>query len=98
MNGSCGRAVACCTNESLRGASWNYMIRDQRQQLADHLEDNPSLRAVLGDAVGKAWRRALAEAEHETGIRAANFPGICPWAFDLMIDNTFWPDQGAEHE
>lgn len=77
----------------LRGASWRNSVRVQRIALAAHLTDNPSLKSVLADAVTDAYRVARIEAETETGLTETTFPEVCPWAFDRMMADNFWPDE-----
>src|ERR1700683_3000449 len=45
-----------------RGASWEASIRVQRNRLADHLEDNPSLKPLLPQALLSAYRDHAFEA------------------------------------
>ncbi len=75
-----------------RGSSWQATIRIQRRELADHLADNPSLRALLPEAVARAYGRAAIEAGAETGLGDAAMPASCPWTFDETVDETFWPE------
>src|ERR1700691_5077700 len=42
-----------------RGASWEASIRVQRNRFADHLEDNPSLRPLLPQALLGLSRRRV---------------------------------------
>ena len=76
----------------LRGASWRLTIEEQRLQIALHLADNPSLRALQTQALADAYRLAVIGARRETGLGAAIFQQTCPWAFDKAIDTDFWPD------
>jgi hypothetical protein len=76
----------------LRGASWRLSVEEQRIQVASHLGDNPSLKALLTTAIGDAYRLAVIGARRETGLDAATFPSICPWSFDQMTDDDFWPE------
>lgn len=78
-----------------RGNSWRLTVEEQRYRLADHLADNPSLKAKLPEAIGSAYRLALVDAEKETGLSRATFPATCPWSFDQIMDDTFWPESGA---
>ena len=39
---------------TLRGTSWRLTIEDQRQEVAEHLADNPSLKAMLPEAMASA--------------------------------------------
>ena len=74
-----------------RGASWEASIRVQRNRLADHLEDNPSLKPLLPQALLSAYRDAALEAVAETGLPGATFPQACPWSEEQVLDAGFWP-------
>ena len=75
----------------LRGNSWRLSIEEQRYRLADHLADNPSLKAQLDTAMRDAYRLALVGAERETGLARGTFPAVCPFAFDQAVETNFWP-------
>jgi len=75
-----------------RGASWRLSIANTRDALADHLADNPSLRSELEASVGTAYRRARRGATLETGFNETTFPTTCPWSFDQMMAENFWPE------
>ena len=76
----------------LRSTSWRLTIEEQRTRLADHLDDNPSLRAILPAALGQAWRLARLGAAQETGLERENFPPDLPWSFTEIANPAFWPD------
>lgn len=76
----------------LRGSSWEATIAVQRDDLRDHLRDNPSLKSKLDEAVSDAYRKAALGATGETGLPRSTFPQSCPWTFAQMMDDTFWPD------
>ncbi|MGD9409663.1 MAG: DUF29 domain-containing protein [Thiohalocapsa sp.] len=76
---------------ALRGNSWRLSIKAQRIRLASHLGDNPSLKAYLDAAIARAYQLAVIEAEKQTGLPAATFPERCPFSFDEMADEQFWP-------
>ena len=77
---------------ALRGNSWRLSIKEQRIRLAAHLEDNPSLKAELDWAILQAYRLAAIEAERETGLSESTFPTVCPFSFEQMMDERFWPE------
>jgi hypothetical protein len=77
---------------SLRGNSWRLTIEAQRIELDRHLRDNPSLKAKLAEAVADAYRSALIEAARETGLGVATFSAACPWSYDEIINDAFWPE------
>ena len=75
-----------------QGNSWRLTIKEQRILLRSHLEDNPSLKSQINWAITQASQLALIEAERETGLPESTFPVICPFRFDQMLDNGFWPE------
>ncbi|MEA1648207.1 DUF29 domain-containing protein [Nitrospirillum sp. BR 11164] len=75
-----------------RGSSWEATIRVQRRDLAVHLQDNPSLKAKLPEAIQQAYGNALIMAADETGLPEATFPAECPWSFEQIMDAGFWPE------
>ncbi len=77
---------------SKRGSSWETSITVRRNRLADHLEDNPSLKSQIASALAKAYRDAALEAADETGLAKATFPVACPWSFEQITGANFWPD------
>ena len=76
---------------ALRGNSWRLTVEEQRDQIEDHLADNPSLKANLNDVIIAAYRRAILGAARETGMDREVFPVICPWGFEQIMDQGFWP-------
>ena len=75
-----------------RVASWEASIGVQRNRLADHLDDNPSLRPLLPNALAASYRDAALEAVAETDLSAATFPQTSPWSFEQALDAGFWPE------
>ncbi|MBB5374546.1 DUF29 domain-containing protein [Acidocella aromatica] len=75
-----------------RGASWEVTIGTQRRALTRHLADNPSLKSKLNEAIDDAYTDARAEAYAETGMPKATFPMACPWSFERIMDDGFWPE------
>ncbi len=74
-----------------RGSSWEATIAVQRDDLVDHLADNPSLKAVLPEAIASAYRKAVLTAHGETDLPTPVFAPHCPWSFDQIMDPHFWP-------
>jgi hypothetical protein len=75
-----------------RSPSWKTEIASARGQLLEHLEDNPSLKDKLPEAIAAAFRNARRAAVDEAGPEDGAFPGACPWTFERMVDEKFWPD------
>lgn len=74
-----------------RGASWEATVRIQRRDLSVHMKDNPSLRPKIPEAIEQAYGNAVIEAASETGLPEATFPATCPWMFDQLMSEGFWP-------
>ena len=75
-----------------RGNSWRFTIEEQRELLAEHLAENPSLRARLDTAIHGAYGAALRRAERETNLPRDHFPSSCPYTAAQVLDEAFWPD------
>ena len=74
-----------------RSPSREASIRVQRNRLADHLDDNPSLKPLLPQALASAYRDAALEAVAETWLAGSTFPETCPWSVEQALDGAFWP-------
>lgn len=60
--------------------------------LSDHLRDNPSLEPLVPDVLQRTFKGAVLEAVAETGLPHAIFPPDCPWTFDEIMAEDFWPE------
>ncbi len=80
----------------LRSKSWRNTIAVQRDDVADHLADNPTLKDKLPAALSSAYRKAVLEAATETGIDSSAFPSACPWTYEQIMDATFWPEETVQ--
>jgi hypothetical protein len=76
-----------------RCMSWRLTVKEQRRELADHLADNPSLKAKLPETTESAYARALLTAARETSLDESIFPAVCPWSFAQLSDEAFWPEE-----
>jgi predicted nucleic acid-binding Zn-ribbon protein len=77
---------------SHRGKSWRLTIANARDDVADHLEDNRSLKAMLDRAMEQAYRTARRKAAIETEFDEDDFPERSPWTFAEARDPGFWPE------
>lgn len=75
-----------------RSASWNGAIREQRKQLAELLNDSPSLKPRLEEDLQDSYISARLLAAGETGLAETSFPEQCPYSIDQLLDQDFWPD------
>jgi hypothetical protein len=74
-----------------RSVSWPLSIANNRDQIEDHLADNPSLKSQLGATIAQAYRYARRDAAGETDLPEPTFQAVCPWTFKQMMDPAFWP-------
>ena len=75
----------------LRGRSWEATILEQRDRIARHMQENPSLKPNLPDAMQEAYRVARIRARGETNLSSKFFPAECPCAYAQAMDANFWP-------
>jgi len=66
---------------SHRGKSWRLSIADARNEIIDHLEDNPSLKVVLDSANGAGLPIGASEGGDRDGIGRGGIPGALPLEF-----------------
>jgi hypothetical protein len=74
-----------------RGSGWLRTIREQRRRIQRHLADNPSLTAKLAEAITAGYGDALIGAGDETGLAESVFPTQCPWSFEQIADDGYFP-------
>jgi hypothetical protein len=70
---------------SHQGKSWQRTINEQRRRTVRHLNDNPSLQALLPEIMAEAYEDAIGDAENETGLDRTAFPASCPWTFEQIV-------------
>jgi hypothetical protein len=81
---------------AMRSNSWSSSIRKARDEIADLIEESPSLAdypaAQLGGPKG-AYVRGRRDAAAETG--STHLPETCPWTIEEVLDHGFWPEAPA---
>jgi len=76
---------------SARSSGWLGSIAEQRLQITDQLEESPSLKGFVSEAVEKAYPKAVTLAERETGLARVTFPPSCPFSLRELTDDDFYP-------
>ena len=74
-----------------RSRSWEATLKIQRLEVAKLLEQNPSLRPYMSDAIAEAYQRSILEVYGETDIPIENLPPACPYSFEQISDRDFFP-------
>jgi len=75
-----------------RGKSWTLTIIGQRIKLLRVIKDNPGLKPQLPELINDAYSLARVNAAKETKLDIEIFDSACPWTFEQLIDDCFYPD------
>jgi hypothetical protein len=76
-----------------RSISWQAAIMTQRDDIRLLLEDNPSFRRLGQEVLERAYPLARKKAAFETGIDIRYYPAVCPYAYEQVMDDDFWPSE-----
>lgn len=75
-----------------RSKSWKYTIQEQRLQIIDLIEQNPSLKSYQHEAITKAYQLGLILIGRETPLNPKQLPSQCPYSFEQITDISFPED------
>lgn len=79
---------------NLRSGSWRNTIDEQRNRIADLLDDSPSLKPYLESALAECYRRGRKAASNETELPLDTFPVNCPYTIIQVLNHEFLPSTG----
>lgn len=71
--------------------SWLGTLAEQRAEISDLLEENPSFRPVVMEVAIKGYPKAVQRAAAETGLPESTFPAANPYTRDQLLDSHFIP-------
>lgn len=71
--------------QEMRSESWRRSIRVQRDHVTDILEDSPSFKRRIPEAIVSAYGPARERASFETTVFLQNFPAECPYTFEDIM-------------
>jgi len=80
----------------LQSGSFKLHVEIQRDEVDDVLQDNPSLMDLMDGILRHSYRRAYLAAIAITGFGEQNFPEECPYSFEQIMDNDFFPENEPE--
>jgi hypothetical protein len=75
-----------------RSKSWFVTIREQRREILDLLEESPSLKPYLPEALQKAYLSGIDLVLQETPLTDDDLPEQCPYLIEQILDRSFLPD------
>lgn len=79
-----------------RNRSWLATLRIQRLEVTDLLEDNPSLKPYLEEALHKAYLKGIELAVAETNLPNRIFPTECPYSLSEILNMHFYPGEPSD--
>lgn len=81
---------------SRRGQSWSLTIAEQRLKIGQHIEENPSLKAIRDQEFDRAYQSARLRAARETKLDKSTFPSEAPFDPADALTDDWLPDANAE--
>lgn len=78
-----------------RSRSWLMTIRVQRRDTQELLEENPSLKPYLEEALQKIYESGRDLAVGETNLPLKTFSESCPYTLDEIFKDGFYPGEPA---
>lgn len=78
-----------------RSRSWLMTIRIQRRDTQELLEENPSLKPYLQEALQKIYESGRDLAVGETNLPLKTFPENCPYTLEEIFRDGFYPGELA---
>jgi hypothetical protein len=74
-----------------RSRSWLVSMASARIEIADVLEQDPSLKRSARQLPAKVYPQAVKLASLETDLGKKAFPSECPYSFEQIMDEDFPP-------
>ena len=81
-----------------RSRSWLITIRIQRRDTQELLQENPSLKPYLQEAIQKIYESGRDLASGETNLPLKTFPESCPYSLEEILNDRFYPGEVASDE
>jgi hypothetical protein len=75
-----------------RTKSWRVTIREQRREILRLIDENPSLKPYLPEAIFYAHESGLDLVVRETPLDYPSLPETCPYTSDRLFDPDFPSD------
>lgn len=76
-----------------KGDSWRSTLIEQRSRITKRLNKSPSLKARLAEIIPEAYQDAVEIAAKETGFPVETFPEECPYGWEQIISDEFYPEE-----
>ena len=73
-----------------RSRSWLATIRLQRRETQELLQENPSLKSYIEEALQNSYKNGVDLAVKETNLPYKTFLSDCSYTLDEILDNDFY--------
>jgi hypothetical protein len=83
--------LKCQFQPEKKSSGWLGGIEEQRSEILDLLEQNPSLRREVSNGAQHAYASAVRRSSIETGLPASTFPVENPYSSEQLLDLDFIP-------
>jgi hypothetical protein len=74
-----------------RSNGWVSTIVTQRREILLLLDESPSLRHAMDSSIERGYRFARDQAAREMGVGKKTSSESCPYSFDQIVNEDFWP-------
>ncbi|MBD2066846.1 DUF29 domain-containing protein [Leptolyngbya sp. FACHB-671] len=78
-----------------RSRSWLATIRVQRREVLQLLQENPSLKPYLQEALQQAFETGRDLAVSETNLPYKTFPSECSYSLEQILSDRFYPGESS---
>jgi hypothetical protein len=75
-----------------RSKSWRATTREQRYRVGRLLDENPSLKPHILEAIAYGHELGLALVVQETSLDYSDLPENCPYLSEQILDDSFLPE------
>jgi hypothetical protein len=75
-----------------RGRIWDASIQEQRKKIKKLLLENPSLKSEIDMFLADAYEDSILLIKKETPIDLKLLPQECPYRFDQIMNDEFYPE------
>lgn len=83
--------LKCAAHPKKPSASWLGTIADQRDGIADLIEDSPSMRDYPAQILKRCYPRAHRDAARQMRLPESAFPEECPFGVEEILDPRWLP-------
>ncbi|MEH2366460.1 DUF29 domain-containing protein [Nostoc sp.] len=78
-----------------RSRSWLATIRVQRREILKLLNENPSLKPYIEEALQESYQNGRDLASGETNLPLSTFPNQCLYLFEEILSDRFYPGEST---